>query len=115
MAKDLRIIYDATPTYNNVCYIFQRLITSLSVATSFKPYKGSWKEFEEVLDIVKQWMIIYDKSKDLNSINTGEVEKIHDILYNLDSKYLACDGLYAEDAYEWILQLKIILKKERKD
>lgn len=110
-SKELYITYSAIPTYENVSYAFERLITPITIATSFEPYKDSWKQFNIVLDIIKKWAIIYDTTKDLTKIDVNEIKKVDDILYELDSKYLSIEGLYAENAYIWLGQIQVLIKK----
>lgn len=106
--------YDANPTNENITYVFERLITPIAVATNFTPYKKSWEQFENILKTVAKWMITYDTTKDLLQINFEEFIKVRQQLFDLDSKYLPEDGFYAEDAYEWILQLQILIEKLKK-
>lgn len=110
-SKELHITYSAIPTYENVSYAFERLITPITIATSFEPYRDSWEQFKVVLNIVKKWVIIYDKTKDLTKIDMKELKKVDDILYELDGKYLSTEGLYAENAYIWLGQIQILIKK----
>ncbi len=105
------IKYTASATKENINYVFERLITPLAIATAFEPYKESWSSFENVLKIVTSWAIVYDQTKDLSKINLNEFKHVDDVLYHLDDKYLNKDGLYAEEAYEWLIQLSIIIKK----
>ena len=108
-SNDLVINYNTNPTNDNIYYAFQRLITPLSIATKFEPYKESWNEINDILNKIIEWSIEYDKNKDLSIINQADIKSIIDELYDLDGKYLSEDGLYMEEAYEWILQLKNIL------
>lgn len=110
-SKELHITYSAIPTYENVSYAFERLITPITIATSFEPYKDSWEQFNIVLDIIKKWVIIYDKTKDLTKIDVDEIKEVECILYDLDGKYLSTEGLYAENAYIWLGQIQVLIKK----
>jgi len=101
--------------YEKVDYTFQRLITSIAIASIYEPYKDSQKEFKEVLNIIIKWNINYDKTKDLSVIKLDEFKSVDKILYELDGKYLDSEGLYAEEAYEWILQLEILIQQFLKE
>lgn len=109
----LHIEYDAIPNRENINYAFQRLITNLAIATKFKPYQKSWNEFSRGLDLVTKWAIIYDQTKNLTQIDLEEIKKVDDILYDLDGMYLSTEGLYAEEAYEWLLQIDVLVKKSK--
>jgi len=107
----LNIKYEVIPTKENVDYAFQRLITNLVIATKFKEYQKSWQEFEEILNIVSKWAIIFDKTKILQNIDLNELKYVENKLYDLDGEYLSIDGLYAEDAYIWIGQIQVLVNK----
>jgi len=107
----LNIKYEVIPTKENVDYAFQRLITNLVIATKFKEYQKSWQEFEEILNIVSKWAIIFDKTKSLQNIDLNELKYVENKLYDLDGEYLSIDGLYAEDAYIWIGQIQVLVNK----
>ncbi len=110
MNNDYTFTYNTNPTKENITYAFQRLITPLVIATYFKPYKESWDKFNKVLHIVVNWAIIYDDTNDLSKIDFNQFKEIRQQLFELDSLYLSADGLYAEEAYEWFLQLQILLE-----
>ncbi len=107
--------YEPIPTKKNIEYAFQRLVTPIEFAIDFKPYEESKKEFEEILDTIKKWIIIYTNTNDLNQINWEQFIEIRQQLFELDSKYLPSDGFYAEDAYEWALQLQVLIEKSIKE
>lgn len=111
MSSELNITYNAIPNKENIYYAFQRLISSLAISTIFEPYKESHEEFNEILKVVCNWAIDYDKNYDLTRISLDEVKNVSDMLFELDNKYLSKEGLYVEDAYEWILQIEILLEK----
>lgn len=104
-------VYEPIPTEKNIEYIFQRLIFAVIEASNYEPYKTTRPEWEKILEIITKWLSIYINDKNLLEINWDEFLEIKEQLFQFDSKYLSADGLYAEEAYEWILQLEIILEK----
>ena len=110
---ELIIKYNANLTYKEVCYAFQRLIFSLAMATSYDEYSEDKEELNNILNTVKKWFIMYNESKNLSLVSLNELEVIEKKLYDLDGKYLSSNGLYCEEAYEWILQLQILIKKAK--
>ena len=40
-----------------------------------------------------------------------EIKEVECILYDLDGKYLSTEGLYAENAYIWLGQIQVLIKK----
>jgi len=106
--------YEPNPTDENITYAFEQIITPIAIATNFIPYKKSWKHFEEILKKVTKWAIIYDTTKDLLKVDFEEFINIRQQLFELDSEFLPEDGLYVEKAYEWVLQLQILIEKLKK-
>lgn len=116
--RELSITYEPTPTKKNIDYMFQRLVTPLIASTGFNLYEESHGEFKAILEKVMTWIVNYANTEDLSLINWNEFIEIRQKLFELDSKYLPQDGCYAEEAYEWSLQLQILLEKlikERND
>lgn len=109
--KKYNFVYEPIPTNLNIEYIFQRLIFAVLESFNYEPYKSTKKEWKEVLVVVIKWLSIYINSKDLLKIDQNEFNSIKKQLFEFDSMYLSVEGLYAEEAYEWILQLEIILEK----
>lgn len=109
--KNYTFVYEPVPTEKNIEYIFQRLIFAVIGASNYEPYKSTQSKWKEILKIIEEWLSIYINSKKLLEINLDEFKKIKQQLFEFDNEYLSTEGLYAEDAYEWILQLEIILEK----
>lgn len=109
--RELDITYEPDPTKKNIDYMFQRLVTALIASTGFTLYEKSHVEFKAILEKVMNWIINYANTKDLSLINWNEFIEVRQKLFELDSKYLLKDGCYAEEAYEWTLQLQILLEK----
>ncbi len=110
----LTITYEAFPTKENINYAFQKLVTPIIAATGYKPYQESQQDFKQILDTVTDWIILYANTNDLSKINWDEFINIRQRLFDLDSKYLPLDGCYAEEAYEWAIQLQVLLEKSNK-
>ena len=113
-SKEYTFVYKPVPTINNVEYVFQRLLLSVIESTGFQPYEKSHDEYKKIASIIIKWVIEYANTKDLLRINWDEFVYIRQQLFELDSNNLSVDGLYAEEAYEWMLQLQILLEKIKK-
>ena len=113
-SKEYTFVYEPIPTINNVEYVFQRLLLSVIESTGFQPYEKSHDEYKKIAPIIIKWVIEYANTKDLLLINWDEFVYIRQQLFKLDSNNLSVDGLYSEEAYEWILQLQILLEKIKK-
>lgn len=108
--NDLMIIYNAEPKKQNVFYAFQRLITALSIASKYDVYQKDSELVKRILDVVIDWAIKYEETANLECILPDEIADIKQKLYNLDGKYLSEKGLHFEEAYEWIIQLGVLIK-----
>lgn len=113
-SKEYTFVYEPVPTIKNVEYVFQRLLLSVIESTGFIPYEKSQDEYKKIAPIIIKWVIDYANTKDLLRIDWDEFIYIRQQLFELDSKNLSVEGLYAEEAYEWMLQLQILLEKIRK-
>lgn len=113
--KILTITYESIPTRANINYVFQKLVTSIIASTGFDLYEESHQEFKQILNTVMKWIVDYVNTENLNSIDFNEFIIIRQQLFELDSKYLPIDGRYAEEAYEWALQLQVLLEKSYKE
>lgn len=109
----LVVYYEPNLTNENIEYVFQRLIFSITAATFFENYKYSKEQFNKILDIIRNWLAIYINTKSISKIDFNEFISIRQQLFELDSKYISCDGFYAAECYEWILQLQILLEKSK--
>lgn len=107
--------YKPIATEENIEYAFQKLILAVMESMIYKPYAEDAHEYKNILMIIFQWLTDFVNNKNLKSINYNEFKNVQQKLFELDNKYLNADGLYAEDAYEWILQLEIILSKYNKE
>jgi len=113
----LIIYYEPRLTNENIEYVFQRLIFSITAASFLENYKCSKEQFNKILDIIRKWLAIYINKKSISEIDMNEFIFVRQQLFELDSKYISTDGFYAAECYEWILQLQILLEKsnERND
>lgn len=110
--SNLLINYKCEFDDKQIKYMFQRLITSLATSFNYSLYKEDNEIINKILKNVCTWYINYLKMKTLKFIDEEDLNKNIDILYDLDGKYLSVDGIFIEESYEWILQLKNIMKKE---
>jgi len=110
--SNLLINYKCEFDDKQIKYMFQRLITSLATSYNYILYKEDNEIINKILKNVCNWYISYLKTKTLKFIDEEDLNKNIDILYDLDGKYLSVDGIFIEESYEWILQLKNIMKKE---
>lgn len=111
MNKKLIIKYEPKNEKKNIDYIFQKLITSLAMAFKSVIYIDDRDEIKYICDNLIEMAIIYDETKNLQKIDFKELELLESKLYDLDGKYLSSNGLYMEEAYEWVLQLITVYKK----
>ncbi len=112
MSKEKTIFeYEPNPIEKNIEFAFQKLIFSVTASANYNCYKETENEWKDILKIINKWLNIYVNTKNLSKINPKEFNIIQEKLFELDSKYLQESSLYAEDAYEWIIQLKILLEK----
>lgn len=109
---NLLINYKCEFDDKQIKYMFQRLITSLATSYNYSLYREDNETINKILKTVCTWYINYQKAKTLKFIDEEDLNKNIDILYDLDGKYLSVDGIFIEESYEWILQLKNIMKKE---
>lgn len=100
--------YEPLPTEENIKFVFQKLIFDLVCGANFETYLGSKREIENILSIVTEWLAKFINTKSLSHIKYDDLLSLNERIYQLDDKYLSADGLYMEDAYEWIVQLQVI-------
>lgn len=112
--KNCDFVYE--PVYNtkNIDYAFQKLLFSLTESINFREYVESKNEFQEILEVINKWINNYVNNNERLEIDKNEFENVKKRLFELDNKYLNIDGLYAEECYEWILQLEILMMKNSK-
>jgi hypothetical protein len=112
--KDNESVYE--PIYNtkNIEFVFQKLLFSLIESINFKEYIDSKEEFQEILEVINKWINNYVNNNEILEIDKNEFENVKKRLFELDNKYLNIDGLYAEECYDWILQLEILMMKNSK-
>ncbi len=110
--EELQIIYKPIPTEENIEYVFQKIVVSLIFSKGFNKYSESAKDFEKLLNTVISWLEIYSNSKKLKHIQFNDFKNVKDILFNLDEKYMLVEEWYAQQAYEWLLQLEVLITKE---
>jgi len=109
----IKIEYNTEYNDKQIKYLFQRLITAVCLANHYDLYEEDHSPIEEILSVICSWFNKYLKEKSLKFIEESQIDKYEDVLYELDGKYLSVDGLFIEDAYEWLLQLKNMIKKEK--
>ena len=109
----IKIEYNTEYNDKQIKYLFQRLITALCLSSYYNLYEEDHSSIEEILYNACKWFETYLKEKTLKFVNESQLAKYEDILYELDGKYLSVDGLFIEEAYEWILQFKNMIKKEK--
>lgn len=110
---DKNFIYKPIPTEQNIEYAFERLLLPIVESANYGEYKESHDKYNSILLIIIKWISSYVNTKTLKNIELNEFYEIKQQLFELDNKYLSFNELYAEEAYEWILQLQIIIEKER--
>jgi len=103
------------PIKKNIEVVFQKLIFSLASASGYKEYEKSHQDLKHILDVVINWIIIYSNTKDLNQINKRVIINIKQRLFELDGEYLLKDEWYIQQAYEWLLQLELLIEKNNSD
>ena len=108
--KVLYSIYESIPSEENINYAFEKLIMPLTASTGYKYYEDVHNDFQEILKIVSNWLIIYVNTLNLNNINIEEFNDVKTKLFELYEKNLG--GYYIQDAYEWILQLELLINYE---
>lgn len=109
-----KIIYEPIPTPHNIDYAFQRLLFALVESANYKEYENSKSDYEKILQIVIKWISDYINHNEILNIDEKEFYFIKEQLYHLDNMYLSSDGLYAEESYEWMIQLEILITKQNK-
>ncbi len=109
----IKIEYNTEYNDKQIKYLFQRLITALCLSSHYNLYEEDHSSIEEILCNACNWFETYLKEQTFKFVNESQLAKYEDILYELDGKYLSVDGIFIEESYEWILQLKNMIKKEK--
>ncbi len=98
---------------------FEKLLFNLSLAICYKPYNEEKSEYMEMLKLIANQKINYDKHKNINIISITILNDVHLRSLPLLEKYAIEDGNYAEQIEIWSdyllnLNKKILLMNEEK-
>lgn len=104
----------ATPTKDNIEYAFKNLIFYLIASTSLKIYEYKKKEFEKVIEKVKNILKVYIEKGDLNSVSEEKLEDVKFDLIDLDTDTKTLNSYYAEWSLMWLEALISLRKTENK-
>lgn len=104
-------LYEPIPTDENIEYVFQRILVSLILSKGYIPYQKHHQQFKDTLNIIMSWIEIYSNTKNLTHIDQNLYQKTEDLLSEIDQKYILENQWYAQQSYEWFLQLGILIKK----
>mgnify|MGYP004466938619 FL=1 len=84
---------------------------NLSIAIYYEPYCDEKAEYMEMLELIAQQKIQYDKSKNFNSLSIDVLNDVHLSSLPLLEKYAIYDGNYAEQIEIWSDYLLNLQKK----
>ena len=103
--------------YSNILKTFINLIGFLKVITNFDSYSKDKKEFNNILETITNWMVKYEKERNLLFIDISVLENIYEKLDNFQTYYVCNNLLGSESEFSdfvlnWMQHLVIITKKE---
>ena len=101
--------------YSDILNTFVNLIGYLKIITDFNSYNESKNQYENILNIVTEWMVKFEKNRNLNFIDYKELNKMYTTLDELQTKYICNDLMGSESefsdyALNWMQHLVTIIK-----
>lgn len=103
-----------TPTKENVEYAFKNLLYYLTASTCLEIYCDRKKDFELILDKVKETFAEYINSGNLSVINEKKLEYIKFDLIDIDTETKVLNSYYAEWSLLWFEAIISLRKSEIK-
>ena len=105
--------------YPDILNTFIKLIGCLKVITNFDTYSKHKEEYKNVLEIVTNWMVKYEKERNLHFVNISELENIYEKLDDFQTYYICNDLMGSESefsdfALNLMQYLVVIVKKNNK-
>lgn len=106
--------YVGNPTKENIEYAFKNLLYYLTASTYLDIYCDKKKDFELILDKVKNILVKYINCGNLSVINEKELEYIKFDLIDIDTETKILNSYYAEWSLLWFEAIISLRKSEIK-
>lgn len=90
---------------------FEKLLLNFSISIFYFPYQDEKNEYMEMLKLIVEQKIEYDKSEDFNALSIDILDDVHKRSLPLLEKYAIKDGNYIEQIEIWSDYLLNIRKK----
>ena len=103
-------------SYGNISNIFVRLIGYLNLILQYESYQEDYSQYKQILNIITNWALQYEKNRNLNFINNDDLVNIYETSDNLQTKYICNDKTGSESEFSdyivnLIWDLRVVYKK----